>query len=177
MLLNSPQIPSNQAYAFAEDSRLRLLFDQWQAVRGNRQIPDRRDFDPLDMVPILPMLWLCDYHAKEDVFRFRLAGDRVREMHGRPVNGVPITDLVDDEAHKRTLHAILMRVIDGPLILFTDGYLYHCQNRYVRGRRLILPMTSGDGMGLIGVTSVDDSPAEIDPHLMNAPIIRELPLP
>lgn len=177
MLSNPTPHISDPAHACIQDDRLRMLFETWQTVRKDRQIPDRRDFDPLDMVPILPMLWICDYEQTADVFRFRLAGERIREAHGQPIIGLPITDLVEDDAHKQTLHSILKRVIDGPLILFTDGYLYHCQKRYVRGSRLIFPITSDGGMGLIGVTAMHEGPAEFDMELMKAPILKELPLP
>lgn len=177
MLPGSAPNLSDPAYTCVQDSRLRLLLDTWRTVRGDRHLPDRRDFDPLDMVPILPMLWMCDYEPAADIFRFRLAGERIREAHGQPIIGYPVTDLVQDDGHKQVLHGILKRVIDEPLVLFTDGYLYHCQERYVRGCRLIFPMTSNDGMGLIGVTAMHEGPAEFDMELMKAPILKELPLP
>ena len=176
MTPNCAALEIEQVYDCIADDRLRLLFDYWQRARGNRLMPARRDIDPLEVLPLLSKLWVCDYEEETEGFRFRIVGAEIREAHGGTVKGHLMTDLVE-ESQRAYLNAILRRVIDEPLILFTSGYLYHCQQRHVRGHRLVLPIGEGQSRGLFGITAMDFTPAAYDPSLAEAPIIRELPLP
>ena len=59
------------------DPRLRAFLRYWLELRGDRLVPDRRDFDPAEVAPILRYFWICAKEPKTGRFRFRLAGEEL----------------------------------------------------------------------------------------------------
>lgn len=52
----------------------------WEAKRGRRSMPSRRDIDPTEMVGILPYVFLLDVNSEPLDFRYRLVGT-VMDQH------------------------------------------------------------------------------------------------
>ncbi|MDJ0513856.1 MAG: PAS domain-containing protein [Methyloceanibacter sp.] len=71
----------------------RLLFDYWQDIAQGRTMPARADFDPLKVPHLLPHLAVVDLRDGFDRGRFRLAGTRLRDIYGREITGLHLTEV------------------------------------------------------------------------------------
>lgn len=75
------------------DDRLADLFAYWNAKRGNRPAPSRRDLDPREITRLLPFLHLIDVEPEPMRFRHRLVGSELVDMMGRNVSGKYVSDV------------------------------------------------------------------------------------
>ncbi len=66
---------------------LRDLFGYWDAKRGGRAMPARRDLDPVEIPRLLKHLILLDVTHDPLRFRVRLYGTAVAELRGRDLTG------------------------------------------------------------------------------------------
>jgi hypothetical protein len=85
----------------------RMLFDYWQDIAGDRAMPVRADFDPLKFPHLLPDLGLIDLREGFDRGHFRLAGTRLRDVYGREITGLRLTEVFSGTraAQWRTVHS------------------------------------------------------------------------
>ena len=88
-------IPFNQV----RSRHIRRFEAYWQAKRGDRAMPWRRDIDPAELKPILP--WMLVVEIEPEPFRvlYRLAGTKVVEMNGIELTGRYLDTLDDDGAN------------------------------------------------------------------------------
>ena len=77
-----------------ESDRHRFVMELWRERRGSRVAPCRRDFDPWDLKPVLPMILLVDVLQDPLDFRYRLSGTKVRDIHGMELTGHRVRDLM-----------------------------------------------------------------------------------
>ena len=82
-----------------------LLIDYWRARRGERRIPARSDIDPAAFAALLPQAFIL-VRDPDGVFRFRLAGETINDLHGRGLRGEPV-DLLWRPDHRRHLAGVL----------------------------------------------------------------------
>lgn len=70
---------------------VRELYRYWKAVRGDRRMPRRRDFDPIAVPRHLPGLLLIDVEPPDEsgrpVFRYRVVGGWEIEARGHNPTG------------------------------------------------------------------------------------------
>ena len=57
--------------------RLKLVLEHWQALRGAREMPSRRDIDPLELKGALGIVMILRYEPDHDDFRFSLFGTEI----------------------------------------------------------------------------------------------------
>lgn len=62
-----------------EESRLKVVLEHWNALRGSRPMPSRRDIDPLALKGALGIVMIARYDPAFDDFRFSLFGIEVAE--------------------------------------------------------------------------------------------------
>ena len=75
--------PATPAFASAIRSDvLRHLVAHWQRMRGNRRMPARADFDPLDVRFALGYVSLIEVHRDPLRFYFRLDGTKQVDLFG-----------------------------------------------------------------------------------------------
>lgn len=135
------------------DRRLSLFLEHYLDVRGDRSMPSRHDIDALRLGPVLPFIWLSDYEAARDTFRYRLAGEEVNAVFGARITGLLLSDMVKGERFT-AVNGLFLRVIREKMALHAEGPVYRCTDRMTLGERLVLPL-SNDGAvadGLVGVT-------------------------
>lgn len=65
----------------------RALFRFWEAMRAERPAPSRDELDLKRIRPLVPQLFIAEYAAKASVFRWRLAGTGICELHRRELTG------------------------------------------------------------------------------------------
>lgn len=147
------------------DPRLALFLEHYLEVRGQKAMPSRQDIDALRLGPVLPFIWLSDYEAEAETFRYRLAGEEVNAVFGQRITGALLSNLVQGPRFG-SVNGLFLRVLQEKMGLLVVGPVYRCTDRMTLGERLVLPL-SGDGEtadGLVGVTvrkeSVDLTSAE-----------------
>lgn len=116
-------------------------------------MPSRQDIDALRLGPVLPFIWLSDFEAAHNTFRYRLAGEEVNAVFGTRITGLLLSDLVKG-ARFEAVNSLFLRVIDEGLALHAEGPVYRCTDRMTLGERLVLPLSSDGEVadGLVGVT-------------------------
>ena len=133
------------------DARLRALLQHWLDLRGDRLVPERREFDPGQVAPLLSYIWICAREPATGRFRFRLAGDEIRTLLGKPVAGAYVDELFPDDAGD--LEAALGTVLSVPAIHHVNGPLYRDGARRIQAERLALPVSEqGSLQTVLGAT-------------------------
>lgn len=86
----------------------KALFDYWNALRGSRSAPDRRDIDPTRIRSALANTFILELND-EAGFDFRLAGSHICSTYARELKGRSFTRLW----HERDRDAVdtLMRAV------------------------------------------------------------------
>ena len=93
------------------------LLDYWRAKRGEAAAPRRAEIDVADFPALAPLVFLAQMQAGGDV-RFRLAGEAVGAMAGRPLRGESLLSLWTPE-HRGRLSRLLASALASaePLVL------------------------------------------------------------
>ena len=135
---------------------LRVAFRHWDAVRGDRVMPERRDIDPLELRRTLPRTWIYEREDNMD-FRCRLAGEEINTAYGRPIQNRLARDVIgpkfDEVVRPRWDYAL------------DRGALYHGFSKSSAAgptiERLCVPLADKDGRPrfVFGVSEYCDSAA------------------
>ncbi|MGO8919217.1 MAG: PAS domain-containing protein [Stellaceae bacterium] len=123
---------------------MRAFLRYWLTLRGDQLVPDRGDFDPIEVSPILRYFWICRKEPETGRFRFRLAGEEIRHLIGKPVAGAYVEDLFPIIAHQ--LHEALETVVSVPALHHAHGPLYRGDSRWIHAERLALPARQKDNV-------------------------------
>lgn len=120
---------------------LAMALRHWLAKRGGRDMPDRSDIDPLDMVGFLPRVMLADIERGPLRFRYRLAGTGICKVHPGDPTGLAADDL-QPPAYGALLHQQYTAVLASrrPALHLN---LFDNEERYRSYAHLILPLTRG----------------------------------
>jgi len=134
-------------FAGITDPRLRALLSHWLEARGDQAVPERRHIDPTRVAPLLAYMWICGKVPGTDRFRFRLAGDEIRTLIGKPVAGAYIDELFPNAADD--LVAALETVLRTPAIHYVNGPLYRDGARRIQAERLALPVSEQGALSTV----------------------------
>jgi hypothetical protein len=143
-------MPSNYALSrIQEEPILLALYTYWEAVRGGKDMPDRRDIDPVDMPRfILPHLALTEIH-EDGRLRVRLVGTEIARQHRRDTTG----KFTDEYLHGEYLDyvtSLYTQLHASRLPLFSESIFRHADSNLLTSR-LILPLTLGGSEVRIGM--------------------------
>ena len=133
-------------------SPLRQAEAYWAGLRRGDEIPSRAQVDPRGLENILSQTFILERVAP-GIARFRLAGQRVNELAGMEVRGMPLTAFFTVEARK-TVSAALESMFDEPSIIEMELQTEATRLRGSRTARMILlPLRSdlGDVSRALGV--------------------------
>ncbi|WP_341705558.1 PAS domain-containing protein [Ferrovibrio sp.] len=70
--------------------RIRRTWDYWNAKRGTRPMPARRDIDPAEIPDLLPYLVLTEVLPAAPFLRYRLVGTKQVAIRGHDPTGLPV---------------------------------------------------------------------------------------
>lgn len=112
----------------------------------------------------LSNIWLCDYEAEDDRYRYRFAGAQIVSGNDVPMHGRYLDEIVDVQSYQR-VSAYFQKCIKMPAAVHMLGRLYAEQSRIAVGERVMLPYRDNDGqsVGILGTTVLqwhDESSAE-----------------
>jgi hypothetical protein len=125
------------------DDGLRLLYAHWQAVRGARPAPARREIDPAAIAAVLPSIALFDVEETPRRYRIRLMGSRNVAWYGADPSGCYLDEL-DIGNGRAELCATLDRIVDLVVPGHMTGEYTRQEGQYLRYERLFMPL-SNDG--------------------------------
>jgi hypothetical protein len=75
-----------------QQTSTRTLYDYWNAIRGSRSAPDRKDIDPTRIREALANTFILEFDEAEK-FSFRLAGSHLCTSYCRELKGRSFNDL------------------------------------------------------------------------------------
>ncbi|KPD11183.1 PAS domain-containing protein [Phaeobacter sp. 11ANDIMAR09] len=142
-------------------SPMRQAEAYWTALRRGDDIPSRSQIDPRGLENILSQTFILERVAP-GIARFRLAGQKVNEMAGMEVRGMPITAFFTPDARKQ-MSAALEHMFEAPAIIEIE---MQTEGSRLRGRRearmLLLPLRSdlGDVSRALGVFVSEGNPTK-----------------
>ncbi len=117
-------------------SRNRILFDYWQSLRTGHALPNRADFDPARVRPVLSRLSLFDARAGERL-TCRLAGSTIRQALGFELAGRDL-DAYTPAALRRQRLDSYHRILSGMALRSTRTALL-TSGRQMTWQELVLP--------------------------------------
>ncbi|MDP6831067.1 MAG: PAS domain-containing protein [Alphaproteobacteria bacterium] len=130
------------------DDALQQALDYWQRLRGERNMPARKDLNPADIPRLLPKLMLADVSdpeadSKDPHIRFRLVGTEVVGRYGSELTGHRLSE-IDYGSRADDVAALYRRAIDCAKPQFARIEFWQDHDRLIRTEHLLLPL-SDDG--------------------------------
>jgi hypothetical protein len=125
---------------------LQELYAIWDRLRGDREMPARRDFDPTQVPRLLSRMFLVDVLAgpPQRRFRTRLQGTEEVRYHGADWTGSFVHEMTDRESADR-LCAVGERIVASREPWFSTGRLYWLPEKpFYHFESVLLPL-SDDG--------------------------------
>lgn len=122
-----------------------MLLRYWEALRGNRPAPERRDLDLKQLRHLVPYLFIAERLGPAGGFVWRLAGTGLCELYGRELTG---SDLLSgwDELER----SIIQRFLTGVTALHKKALLRFTlltdRGQQIGAEMLALPLTAADGV-------------------------------
>lgn len=128
------------------DTRLARLLAYWRAVGardggGDGSLPRRRAIDPLEIVPLLPSVFLIDVEPEE--FRFSLIGQEVLDRYG-PLRGRTLGELMSGPELMRTLEEHRLCVTSRLPVYVVNSEHSAAEGDGLLYQRLLLPLAGED---------------------------------
>jgi len=74
------------------DPNTERMIEYWRGQRGDRALPARDSIDPAGFAALAPRVFIAEVRRTGEIV-FRLAGESVEELHGRPLKGVELASL------------------------------------------------------------------------------------
>lgn len=129
-----------------ESQILKDILAAWNAARGDRRMPARRDIDPVDLPAVLlPHLLLIDVeHEPARRFRWRLIGTAITARLGRDMTGQYWNDIYEPEVEAALATGPLW-AIENRAPVRTVGIAPIEEKRHLISENLDMPL-SDDGV-------------------------------
>ena len=74
------------------DPNTERMIEYWRGRRGEHALPARDSIDPAGFATFAPRVFIAELRRTGEI-TFRLAGESVEELHGRPLKGVELASL------------------------------------------------------------------------------------
>ncbi len=127
---------------FMQDPILVDLLSYWESLRAGRIAPMRSELDPREIKGALEHTFVLEYNNPQDV-RFRLAGQKLCDIMGMELRGMPARSLIE-LGYRDTFGKIIDDLIDSPKIVELQLCSNNSKGR-LTARMLLLPMQDQNG--------------------------------
>lgn len=124
--------------------RLKVLFNYWQARRGDAARPSRADIDPLDIPDILPIVFLVDVEHMPLDFRFRLVGSEFAQKYGCDFTGRRLRDINQHAQYEAILSDYTQCAETGAPLVSRNSFI-NARGVYWKYERVLLPLGGPSG--------------------------------
>jgi len=133
---------------------LRKLHAHWNRKRGDRRMPSRGDFDPLELKDDLGWITLVDVEPDPTRFRYRLVGTNITELMGRDATGAYLDELYPASVEPVATSSFRDLVRSGTPNRVL-GTMRHAERGFLSFESVDLPLSSdGQTVDMIMVRSV-----------------------
>jgi hypothetical protein len=134
---------------------LKVVAAHWLAARRGRETPGWAALMPTAIKAQLPIVWSYTYDPDSDLFTGRLAGERVSGLFGNDFRGLPMSEAYPKD-HYPILFAKCKQALTEPALYHGTGMIFIASGQYVRGERIIMPLSSDGitGDGIFGATDI-----------------------
>jgi hypothetical protein len=129
-------------FEYRSDPILAGALAYWQAKRGNRSMPSRRDIDPVEVPKLLPNLQLIEMVAGGR-WRYRLIGTALVEAFGRDYTG-QFPDELFDAPRARSIIETHNAVREARQPMFLRSRYITTKDVDIVANRLYLPLSDDD---------------------------------
>lgn len=150
------------------EEHVRQVWRWWSGVTLNAGRPPRRiEIDPGAFLQALHKVWLVEWVAELDSFRYRLAGEDINRTHGFSLKGKTVAEIFAPAARER-VDTAWREVLGRPAVGYQLGKIYEDEQTVRQGERLVLPILADEGSTagyLLGVTSHPRNPFDEDPRI------------
>lgn len=145
------QEPEAMLHDFTRDPVLLSLFRYWDAQRGTRAMPERRDIDPVGMGnAVLPFVALAEYVGGR--IRCRLVGTEIVRRFGKDFTGRYLDEIVAG-SYLAFLNDLFRQMHEHGVPVFSESLFRWDVGGHRLTRRIYLPLGDTEvRMGLIGQT-------------------------
>lgn len=124
------------------DDRIVELAHYWRSLAPVPQVPSRTQFNPADLVHLLPHLWLCDIELSPFRLAFRLVGTELTRFIGREVTGEDVKDVFAGFASSG-LEADAHRIVnEGRPLVYAGPPVLNIEKSFMTLQRITLPFAS-----------------------------------
>jgi hypothetical protein len=125
-------------------SNTELLIGYWRSLRGEDAVPARASVDPAAFVAVAPRVFIAGRDVR-DAFVFRLAGESLIDLHGRPLHGQTLSQLWRP-LHRRRLEELMESALAAgePLVISAEAWT--AEGSHVRLEVLFLPLAGPSGL-------------------------------
>lgn len=140
-------------------SDLQALYDLWLALRGDRLLLPRAEFDPLAAPRLLKSLILADVGDGGRAIRYRVVGTEIVAAHGYDYTGWTVERLTRGPTLDYT-RALYGMVVAGATPVYSEGRFRWAGQEFRWTNRLHLPLSRGGNavdMVLAGQVFVPES--------------------
>jgi hypothetical protein len=138
-------------------SPTRILFEWWEAKRGDRAMPTRAELDPAELKSILPTLILVDVRpspsGKGHVFTYRLTGTEIDSRFGVALKGLSVEQAPFGATGPSIQSQYESVVQEGRPICCSHTLMIG--ERHVEYDRLAVPLSDGKGNTIALAVAVD----------------------
>lgn len=123
------------------NARLRRLYDYWEAKRGERVAPTRRDINPVEIPDLLGFVNIYEVRDDPRDFKIRLNGSEVAEMLGRDITGKYCSTVISGPDAVRCKAAFNI-CVDRRSPAIVETSLAFCDKPYITQTMIVLPLSS-----------------------------------
>jgi hypothetical protein len=131
------------------DARLRRLYEYWNAKRGDRPAPVRRDIDPVEIPDLLGFVNIFEVQDEPRDYKVRLNGSEVAEMLGQEITGRYCSTVISgpDAVSCKTAFDLC---VDQCRPAIVETSLAFCGKPYMAQTIVVLPLSSdGESVDMI----------------------------
>jgi hypothetical protein len=151
------------------DPILALSLEFWEKKKGDKVLPDRNDFDPLNIpAPLFPYLILAEVLSDSGLVRYRLVGNEMHSRWGENFTGRTSADIFSG-SYREYLESAFALCIAKRLPIFTASRFRWDQGGFLSTQRVMLPIAEASGNGSLPADG--DAP----PHSSGAPDSSDAP--
>lgn len=142
----------------AWNPRIARFFEYWLSITPIGRLPGRQHFDPLDIVELMPRVWILDVTRERTGmrFRYRLVGTKEVETLQRDVTGQWLDDVHPHLRQAPNGFARFHHIANEGKATYRKGqvsFLHHKDHRIVEN--CMLPMArDGTHVDMIAVCSI-----------------------
>lgn len=129
------------------DPILALSLEFWEKKRADKVLPDRDDFDPLNIpAPLFPYLILAEVLSDSGLVRYRLVGNEMHSRWGENFTGRTSADIFSG-SYREYLESAFALCIAKRLPIFTASRFRWDQGGFLSTQRVMLPIAEASGTG------------------------------